>query len=72
MLVIPLRALRIHPGSPQDWRINLVRNVAARGEHYTFAFDGVMLDAPIGNGWPTFNDVRFWPALRNSRFRAER
>lgn len=60
LLVIPLNVMRIHGGSPQTWRINFIRNVAATGEHYTWAYNGVMQDAPIGNGWPNFIDTRYW------------
>ncbi|MEO7038530.1 MAG: DUF5916 domain-containing protein [Candidatus Elarobacter sp.] len=63
VLVIPLAALRLHAGA-QHWRINFVRGLAATGEHLTWAFDGIMNDGPIGNGWPNFVDARFWPALR--------
>lgn len=59
-LVIPLNTMRIHAGSPQTWRINFIRSVAARAEHYTWTFNGVMQDGPIGNGWPTFFDTRYW------------
>ncbi len=62
VLVIPLDALRLHAG-PQHWRINFVRGLAATGDHLTWAFDGIMNDGPIGQGWPNFNDVRFWPSL---------
>ena len=63
VLVIPLAALRLHAG-PQHWRINLVRQLAATGDHLTWAFNGIMNDGPIGTGWPNFADVRFWPSLR--------
>ncbi len=62
VLIIPLSVLRIHGGSPQTWRINFIRSVASTGEHYTWAYDGIMQDGPIGNGWPNFTDQRFWPA----------
>jgi Domain of unknown function (DUF5916) len=63
VLVIPLAALRLHGGA-QHWRINFVRGLAATGDHLTWAFDGIMNDGPIGQGWPNFNDVRFWPSLK--------
>jgi hypothetical protein len=62
MLVIPLNVMRIHPGSPQTWRINFIRNIAASAEHYTWAYNGIMQDGPIGNGWPNFVDTRYWAA----------
>ncbi|HEY8296870.1 MAG TPA: hypothetical protein VIG32_02480 [Candidatus Baltobacteraceae bacterium] len=62
VLIIPLDALRIHTGSPQTWRINFLRNLAAVGEHYTWAYNGIMQDGPVGNAWPQFADARFWPA----------
>ncbi len=60
VLIVPLRIMRLHGGSPQSWRINFVRGIAANGEHYTWAYDGIMQDSGAGN-WPTFYDVRFWP-----------
>jgi len=62
VLVIPLNVMRIHGGSPQSWRINFIRNVAAVGEHYTWAYNGLMQDGSIGNGWPNFFDVRYFAA----------
>jgi hypothetical protein len=62
LLIIPLNVMRLHGGSPQTWRINFIRNVAASGEHYTWAYNGVMADGPIGNGWPNFVDTRYWAA----------
>src|SRR5579872_424800 len=62
VLIIPLNVLRIHGGSSQTWRINFIRNVAGSAEHYTWAYNGQMSDAPIGNGWPNFTDTRYWPA----------
>lgn len=62
VLIIPLRVMRIHPGSPQMWRINFIRSVAATGEHYTWAYDGLMQDGTVGHDWPTFRDARFWAA----------
>jgi len=60
VLIIPLNVMRIHAGSPQTWRINFIRNVAAVGEHYTWTYNGLMQDATIGNGWPNFVDVRYF------------
>jgi hypothetical protein len=63
VLIIPLAAMRIHSG-PQRWRINLIRGIAASGEHFSWAFDGLMQDGAIGTAWPNFTDVRFWPEMR--------
>jgi hypothetical protein len=63
VMAIPLAALRLHPGR-QQWRINFIRGVAATGDHLTWAYDGLMNDGPIGNGWPNFPDARFWPSLQ--------
>lgn len=60
VMVIPLNIMRIHGGSPQTWRINFIRNVAASGEHYTWSYNGIMQDGAIGNGWPGFFDTRYW------------
>ena len=62
VMIIPLKAMRINGQS--TWRINFIRGIAAVGEHYTWAYDGVMSDAPTGQ-WPvaTASDARFWPKL---------
>jgi hypothetical protein len=62
VMIIPLHVMRLHAGSPQTWRINFVRNVAANAEHYTWAYNGAMSDGPVGNGWPNFGDARYWAA----------
>ena len=54
VMIIPLDVLRIRGGANQTWRINFIRNVAAPAEHYTWAYDGVMQDGPIGNAFPLF------------------
>lgn len=67
VLIVPLRILRIRPGSPQSWRVNFIRGVAATGEHYTWAYDGLMQDGPAGEQWPDFGAARFWPTLTGIR-----
>jgi hypothetical protein len=62
VMTIPLTALHRSRGSAQSWRFNFVRGVAARGEHYTWAFDGTMQDAAIPS-WPPFSDAQFWPRI---------
>ncbi|PZR56985.1 MAG: hypothetical protein DLM50_07050 [Candidatus Meridianibacter frigidus] len=62
VMIIPLSILRYHAGALSTWRINFVRQIAANGEHYTWAFDGTMADAIVPQ-WPGFADARFWPAL---------
>ena len=72
VLIVPLSVLRLPPTKQQRWHINFVRGVASTGEHYSWAFDGVMQDGPSG-AWPSANDVRFWPQttleLRGARLR---
>ena len=63
MVVIPLAAMRLQSSSHETWRFNFIRSVAAQGEHYTWAYDGLMLDGPIGQTWPAFRDARYWPTL---------
>ncbi|HEX3468476.1 MAG TPA: hypothetical protein VHT05_10390 [Candidatus Elarobacter sp.] len=63
VMAIPLAALRLHAGT-QHWRINFIRGVAATGEHLTWAYDPLMNDGPVGNGWPSYLDVRFWPYVQ--------
>lgn len=60
VLVIPLKVLRASGG--HDWRISFIRGVAAVGEHYTWAYNGVMQDAQPP-AYPLFTDARFWPSL---------
>ena len=64
VLIIPLNVMRIHAGSPQTWRINFIRNVAAVGEHYSWTYNGLMQDGTIGNVWPNFFDVRYFASWR--------
>ncbi|MHB8140849.1 MAG: DOMON domain-containing protein [Vulcanimicrobiaceae bacterium] len=54
---IPLNVLRPRAGV-SNWRINAIRSVAAQGDHYTWAFNGLMFD---GQQWPAFREARFWP-----------
>jgi len=63
VLVIPLGAMRLPAGSHATWRFNFIREVAALGEHYTWAYDGLMADGAVGQGWPAFGDARYWPAM---------
>ncbi len=60
MLIIPLKVLRASGG--HDWRFSFIRGVASVGEHYSWAFDGLLLDAQPP-AYPLFTDARFWPAL---------
>lgn len=62
VMIIPLKVMKIHTGARQAWRFNFFRSVTALGEHYTWAFDGIMGDAPVPQ-WPNFADARFWPTL---------
>jgi hypothetical protein len=61
VMIIPLDVLRIPHGGAQTWRFQFVRAIAANGEHYVWAFDGLMQDGPTGI-WPTFADTRWWAA----------
>ncbi len=70
VMILPLNIMRIHPGSPQTWRINIIRNVAALDEHYTWAYNGLMQDGTVGNGWPNFVDVRYWASWSSIRVSA--
>jgi hypothetical protein len=63
VLVIPLSAMRLPARKQLRWRFDFVRAVAAQGEHYTWAYDPLMIDAPVGQGWPAFTDARFWPTI---------
>ena len=62
MFRIPLKDLRASGGSNMTWRFNFIRIVAGVGEHYTWAYDGLMQDAQPPN-YPVFTDTRWWPTL---------
>ena len=59
VMIIPLPALKISGGANQAWRVQFVRQLAARGEHEVWAYDGQMADGSSGS-WPPFADVRWW------------
>lgn len=63
VLIVPLAAMRLPGGTQKAWRFNFVRNVAVLGEHYSWAYSGLMADGPIGTGWPLPRDARYWPSL---------
>jgi hypothetical protein len=60
VMTIPLRAMRLRPGSSQTWRIGFFRSIAARAEHLSWSYDPIMQDLGAGS-WPSFGDLRFWP-----------
>jgi hypothetical protein len=60
VMVIPFKVLRA--GGGHAWRVSFVRGVAAVGEHYTWAYDGLMADGQPPN-YPAFTDARFWPTF---------
>lgn len=62
MFVIPMKDLRAAGGKSKTWRFNFIRIVAGVGEHYTWAYDGLMQDGQPPN-WPFYIEARFWPAL---------
>jgi hypothetical protein len=63
MFTIPLKDLRAAGGAGKSWRFNFIRIVAGVGEHYTWAYDGLMQDGQPPN-WPALSDARYWPTLR--------
>jgi hypothetical protein len=69
VMIIPLDVLHIPRAGVQTWRFQFVREVAAKGEHYVWAFDGLMADAASGQ-WPAFREARFWPAGNGLRIAA--
>ena len=62
VMTIPLNVLHYTGSSTRSWRINFVRGIASNGDHYTWAFDGRMQDAPIPQ-WPAFADAQYWPHI---------
>ena len=74
VMIIPLDVLHIRSAGTQTWRFQFVRAVAAAGEHYVWAFNGLMQDGAPGS-WPVFTDARFWTAgtgVRVAKSAAER
>ena len=67
VMVIPFKDLRA--GAGRDWRISFIRGVAGIGEHYTWAYDGLMSDGQPPN-YPAFTDARFWPAFHGVTLKA--
>ena len=61
VMIVPLSALRLRPAATQTWRAGFFRNIAARGEHWSWAYDPTMQDEGAGS-WPSFGDLRFWPS----------
>jgi hypothetical protein len=61
VMIIPLNVLRVPRGGSQEWRLQFVRGIAARGEHISWVWSPLMSDAPSGT-WPLFYDTRFWAA----------
>jgi hypothetical protein len=59
VMIVPLSVLKINGAGTQTWHLEFVRQVAAHGEHYAWAYDGIMQDAGAGN-WPSFQDSRWW------------
>src|SRR5215472_8184296 len=62
MMVIPMKDLRAPGGKNRTWLFNFIRICAATGEHYSWAYDGLMQDGQPPN-WPIFTDARWWPSL---------
>jgi hypothetical protein len=61
VMIVPLNVLRVPRGGKQTWRLQFVRQIAARGEHVSWVWDPIMQDSASGT-WPTFADTRFWAA----------
>ena len=62
VMIIPFTVLKVGAGSVHSFKLNFFRSVSATGEHFSWAYDGVMQDGPAGQ-WPNEHDVRFWPTL---------
>ncbi|MHB8432809.1 MAG: DOMON domain-containing protein [Candidatus Tyrphobacter sp.] len=61
VMIVPLDVLHVPHAGTQTWRFQFVRSIAAKGEHYAWAYNGIMQDFPAGQ-WPAFVDARFWAA----------
>ncbi len=72
VMTIPLAALKYHAGPKTSWRINVFRSVSAINERLTWAYNGLMHDSAVGDGWPAPTDARFWPRLTGLHFAAVR
>jgi hypothetical protein len=66
-MIIPLSAIRTPAANVQTWRVNFVRNISARTEHYSWAYEGLMQDAVVPQ-WPNTSDARFWPEMNGLNF----
>lgn len=63
-MTIPRSALHVPSRKTGiSWRINFIRNIAALNEHYSWAFDPLMVDGVIGTKWPAFSDALYWPVI---------
>jgi hypothetical protein len=59
VLIVPLSVLRVPHAGAQNWRLQFVRGIAAKGEHLSWAWDPLMQDQ-VGANWPSFADTRWW------------
>ena len=59
VLIVPLSVLRVPHAGAQNWRLQFVRGIAAKGEHLVWAWDPLMQDQ-VGANWPAFQDSRWW------------
>ncbi|MBV8154202.1 MAG: hypothetical protein JOY98_07270 [Candidatus Eremiobacteraeota bacterium] len=64
VMIVPLAIVRLSRANVATWRFNFIRSLAAVGEHYTWAYDGLMNDGTVGSTWPTFGDAKYWPSLK--------
>jgi hypothetical protein len=59
VLIVPLSVLRVPHAGKQNWRLEFIRGIAAKGEHLSWVWDPIMADQ-TGANWPAFADTRFW------------
>jgi hypothetical protein len=59
VLIVPLSVLRVPHAGKQNWRLQFVRGIAAKGEHLVWCWNPLMQDQ-VGANWPAFQDTRFW------------
>lgn len=69
VLIVPWSVMRL-PSGAHGWRFNFLRSLASVGEHYTWAYNGLMVDGTIPTGWPVFTDAQFWPTIGASDINA--
>jgi hypothetical protein len=57
LYIIPLSVIRSQGASPQRWKMDVVRFVAATNDEYTWAYDSTMNSVGSSQFWPFVTDI---------------